>query len=82
MHKVTFLFLFFLTQIYAIEKPNIFFFFADDWGRFASTYQDIKNLKSNRWLMGNPFKFSSEQEPTYCQRPRCQFDQSMVIQQP
>lgn len=31
-----------LFSLSARDRPNIFFFFADDWGRFASVYQDIK----------------------------------------
>ncbi|MEM6690791.1 MAG: sulfatase-like hydrolase/transferase [Planctomycetota bacterium] len=31
----------------AESKPNIFFFFADDWGRYASIYADSQNPSLN-----------------------------------
>ena len=29
------------------DRPNIFFFFADDWGRYASIYRDPHRLGLN-----------------------------------
>ncbi|MFC1766193.1 hypothetical protein ACFL6U_29480 [Planctomycetota bacterium] len=26
----------------SVKRPNIFFFFADDWGRYASVYDSFK----------------------------------------
>ncbi|MEM6278373.1 MAG: sulfatase [Verrucomicrobiota bacterium] len=34
------LLLFLSTGLQADDRPNIFFFFADDWGKYASIYQD------------------------------------------
>ncbi|NRB75556.1 MAG: hypothetical protein HRU46_14435, partial [Verrucomicrobiales bacterium] len=32
--------LFFTATLQADDRPNILFFFADDWGRYASAYAD------------------------------------------
>ena len=34
----------------AAKRPNILFFFADDWGRYASVYADSDNPSLNDFL--------------------------------
>jgi N-sulfoglucosamine sulfohydrolase len=38
----------------APERPNILFFFADDWGRFARVYADHGNLAGTNGLLRTP----------------------------
>ena len=36
------------------ERPNIVFLFADDWGRYASAYQEIEGPQSLNSLIDTP----------------------------
>ena len=38
----------------APERPNILFFFADDWGRFARVYAEYGNLAGTNALLRTP----------------------------
>jgi len=39
--------IFSIFSLYAQDKPNIFFFFADDWGRYASIYREADKATLN-----------------------------------
>jgi arylsulfatase A-like enzyme len=57
MRLLSFLTLFFAASGFALsapERPNILFFFADDWGRFARIYAEHGNLAGTNGLLRTP----------------------------